>query len=67
MFCQFSKHTCILSKTIYRIREILYGIYNREKEMNPLDYCLISDETLQQLGTHYNYDTTVFYNNTITK
>lgn len=47
--------------------DVIYGIYNREKGMNPLDYCLISDETLQQLGPHCNYDTTVFYNNTIKK
>lgn len=35
--------------------------------MNPLDYCLISDETLQQIGPHCNYDTTIFTINTIKK
>ncbi len=47
--------------------DIVYGIYNREKDMNPLDYCLINDETLQQLGPHCNYDTTIFANNSIKK
>lgn len=45
--------------------DVVYGIYNREKGMNPLDYCLISDETLQQIGPHCNYDTKIFTNNTI--
>lgn len=47
--------------------DVIYGIYNREKGMNPLDYCLISDETLQQLGPHCNYDATVLNNNSIKK
>lgn len=47
--------------------DVIYGIYNREKGMNPLDYCLISDEALQQLGPHCNYDTTIFADNSIKK
>ena len=47
--------------------DVVYGIYNREKGMNPLDYCLISDETLQQIGPHCNYDATIFTKNTIKK
>lgn len=47
--------------------DVIYGIYNREKGKNPLDYCLISDEILQQLGPHCNYDATAFANNSIKK
>lgn len=45
--------------------DVVYGIYNREKGINPLDYCLISNETLQQLGPHCNYDITVFVNSSL--
>lgn len=47
--------------------DVIYGIYNREKGRNPLDYCLIDNETLQQLGPHCNYDATIFSNNSIKK
>lgn len=47
--------------------DIIYGIYNREKGLEPLDYCLISDETLQKIGPHCNYDNAIFVNNFIRK
>lgn len=47
--------------------DVIYGIYNREKGMNPLDYCLISDEILQQLEPHCNYDAMILNNNFIKK
>lgn len=47
--------------------DVVYGIYNKEKGIDSLDFCLINDETLQQLGPHCNYDTTIFANNSIKK
>ena len=47
--------------------DVIHGIYNRENGVNPLDYCLISDEALQQLGSHCNYDAMVLNNNSIKK
>ncbi len=50
---------------LHKHLDVTYGIYNREKGMNPLDYCLISDETLQQLSPHCNYDETIFNNKSL--
>lgn len=50
----------IMIDGLHRHLDVIYGIYNKEKGMNPLDYCLISDETLRQLGPYCNYDDTLF-------
>lgn len=42
--------------------DVVYGIYNREKGMDPFEFCLISDEKLRQVGPHGNYDTKIFDN-----
>lgn len=40
--------------------DITYGIYNKEKNMNPLDFFLVDDNNLKQIGPHCNYDNTLF-------
>lgn len=44
--------------------DVVYGIYNREDGKDPFEFCLVSDEELQQVGPHCNYDTSLVKNST---
>lgn len=43
--------------------DITYGIYNKEANMNPLDFFLVDDTYLREIGPHCNYDDAMFANN----
>lgn len=49
----------------YRHIDVTYGIFNKESGEDPLKYFNLSDEELQKIGPHTNYDYSAFKEKTL--
>lgn len=52
-------NVCVINGVSYHV-DVTYGIFNKEKGENPLEFFLIRDDELQEQGPHNNYDFTPF-------